>query len=431
MLQRGDGLLSDRDYLGHSIAVQGDWLLAGAPADSGAAGAGQGSAYIYKRVDGQWQLLQKVVAPDAEAHDQFGTAIAISGVRFVIAARGALYVYHWIGDEYLLEACIAGPEDAYGMFGEVIAMGDDRIIVGARHATVDGYAYAGAAYIYARNDGQWVEQARLTASDPVEDAYFGISVAIDGTRAVVGAYQANQHRGAAYVFNESSGTWLEESRLVADDYGSGSWFGLSVGIDGNRIAVGAPKVDNPGGAQVGRVFMFSLEGNEWQRTAALHADVPLRSSRFGALLQLHGTRMAIGAHSESDGDMENNGAAYLFYLNDGEWSQALRLVASDAHSNQHFGMGAVTFNGSQFVVGVPWDGNGSGMMTGAVYCYDVRCPGDVDGDWDVDSTDLATLLSSYGISSGATREDGDFDGDGDVDISDLATLLGCWGGVCP
>jgi hypothetical protein len=57
-------------------------------------------------------------------------------------------------------------------------------------------------------------------------------------------------------------------------------------------------------------------------------------------------------------------------------------------------------------------------------------PGDLDGDHDVDLTDLATLLSSFGTLSGASRADGDLDDDQDVDLSDLATLLARFGTTC-
>jgi len=57
-------------------------------------------------------------------------------------------------------------------------------------------------------------------------------------------------------------------------------------------------------------------------------------------------------------------------------------------------------------------------------------PGDLDGDCDVDLTDLAILLGNYGTTSGATYEDGDLDGDGDVDLTDLAQLLANYGSVC-
>jgi hypothetical protein len=59
------------------------------------------------------------------------------------------------------------------------------------------------------------------------------------------------------------------------------------------------------------------------------------------------------------------------------------------------------------------------------------CFGDLDGDGDIDLSDLAQLLSNYGETSGMFYEDGDLDGDGDVDLSDLAALLAVYGTTCP
>jgi hypothetical protein len=59
------------------------------------------------------------------------------------------------------------------------------------------------------------------------------------------------------------------------------------------------------------------------------------------------------------------------------------------------------------------------------------CPGDLDGDNDVDLSDLSILLANYGMTGGAEYEDGDLDGDGDVDLSDLSALLAHYGETCP
>lgn len=58
------------------------------------------------------------------------------------------------------------------------------------------------------------------------------------------------------------------------------------------------------------------------------------------------------------------------------------------------------------------------------------CRGDLDGDRDVDISDLAALLARFGIPGGATASDGDSDADGDVDLSDLSVLLGSFGAPC-
>jgi 1,4-alpha-glucan branching enzyme len=56
------------------------------------------------------------------------------------------------------------------------------------------------------------------------------------------------------------------------------------------------------------------------------------------------------------------------------------------------------------------------------------CPGDTDGDDDVDLADLSRLLANFGGAGGLS--DGDIDGDGDVDLSDLSLLLGNFGANC-
>jgi hypothetical protein len=75
--------------------------------------------------------------------------------------------------------------------------------------------------------------------------------------------------------------------------------------------------------------------------------------------------------------------------------------------------------------GTSADDNGNGVPD------ECDCPGDLDGDWDIDLSDLAQLLAHYGTVSGASYADGDIDFDGDVDLSDLAALLANYGTICP
>ena len=64
------------------------------------------------------------------------------------------------------------------------------------------------------------------------------------------------------------------------------------------------------------------------------------------------------------------------------------------------------------------------------YTVALACPGDFNGDGEVNLVDLACLLGNYGSGSGMTYEDGDFDEDGNVDLADLAALLGVYGTTC-
>ncbi len=80
--------------------------------------------------------------------------------------------------------------------------------------------------------------------------------------------------------------------------------------------------------------------------------------------------------------------------------------------------------------GIPSDFEESDLSDAAP-CGGPDCPGDLDGDQDVDLTDLSQLLANYGTSGGANYEDGDLDGDGDVDLTDLSALLSVYGTTCP
>lgn len=57
------------------------------------------------------------------------------------------------------------------------------------------------------------------------------------------------------------------------------------------------------------------------------------------------------------------------------------------------------------------------------------CPGDLDGDHDVDLSDLAELLAHYGTPG--TRAQGDINGNGHVGVKDLEILLAHYGTTCP
>jgi hypothetical protein len=75
-----------------------------------------------------------------------------------------------------------------------------------------------------------------------------------------------------------------------------------------------------------------------------------------------------------------------------------------------------------------------GRCTGTSVWINVPpCQGDLDGDGDVDQSDLGILLADYGCTGGTPARPcpGDVDGDGDVDQSDLGVILARYGAACP
>ncbi len=106
------------------------------------------------------------------------------------------------------------------------------------------HTYQGAAYVFGVNGSSWVQQAELTASDGARGDQFGFSVEIAGNTAVVAApYNAvggNANEGAAYAFTRSGTSWVQQAKLTESNGAVWDDLGLSVAMTGNTAVVGAP-----------------------------------------------------------------------------------------------------------------------------------------------------------------------------------------------
>ena len=153
--------------------------------------------------------VKKLTASDAQAGNGF-SSVAVSGDTAVAGADGAAYVFqrdqggadNW-GEVTKLTASDAQAGDR---FGQSVALSGATAVVGAFHA---GAGDPGAAYVFRRNQGgaeNWGELKKLLASDAQASDLLGISAAVSGDTAVVGAYFKANATGAAYVFREPAPT---------------------------------------------------------------------------------------------------------------------------------------------------------------------------------------------------------------------------------
>jgi hypothetical protein len=211
-----------------------------------------------------------------------------------------------------------------------------------------------AAPTPARAEGLSIGRVTLTGTHTRRHDEFGVSVAVSGTTAVVGAYYHGGGTGAAYVFTERGGLWHQQAVLTPGGRGS-LFFGWSVAISGGTIAVGSPVVGEPG-----QVYVFTRTGTTWSRTATFQASDGVSGDQFGAALALSGTTLVVGAPG---GDWTNN-KAYVFGEQDGHWAQRAELTASNGLEYDNFGR-AVALSGKTIVVGAP----GRLGQVGAAYVY--------------------------------------------------------------
>jgi hypothetical protein len=130
--------------------------------------------------------------------------------------------------------------------------------------------------------------------------------------------------------------WTETAQLVPSDHADHDWFGRAVDVDGGRIAVGASLKLNPGFAQ-GAAYVFDLAGGVWTETGKLKASDGAADDFFGGAVDLDGGRLLVGAHG-GDTLAAESGGAYVFELGGGSWSQAAKLLAPDGKANDDLGI---------------------------------------------------------------------------------------------
>jgi len=263
------------DWLGVSVAFRGSTVVAGAENVTVGTNQFQGAAYVFVEPKNGWTSETQnatLISSDGAALDQFGCSISNSNNAVVVGAfqaqvgtyeqQGAAYVFleptgGWSGtlnQSAKLTAKQGLPEDLFGA-SVVFSSDTSTIAVGAQAANVAGNAGQGAVYVFAEPTGGWSgslnETAELTASDGLQEDYFGSSVAMNfaANTIVVGAPLApytvkGPGAGKGYVYSKpKTGGWVSTSaysqELKPSDGRVGAEQGVSVGVNSNTLVVGA------------------------------------------------------------------------------------------------------------------------------------------------------------------------------------------------
>jgi hypothetical protein len=463
-------------------------LLLAAPAQ------GRGPDRLGPRDD--WDALpcQMQSIPNPEGEGEFGYRLAIDGdvAAVYTTVNHHVHVLRFDGAEWQHEAVLS-PDDGW-LTGEVAVSGH-LIIAGAYMDSTFGHD-TGAGYVYRYDGSGWVRDDKLFASDPHDDMEFGCDVAVDGNVILIGAHDYNFGEdigpGAAYVFERIGDQWVEQAKLLASDGQMDDCFGDRVLVDGETILIAAsgPDVfyyfqrvgetwieqqridtygtsdlsgdhfiigrakDDEHGENAGAAFVYELTGGTWVFRQKLVPHDPGELQEFGRDVAILGHTALIGSVGfDSENDVYISAWAYVFRLGEGSWHEVVKLDG-DAPLWWEFGK-QVALGGDHAIVGAPAMLSNQGGtvflyagMTG-VDCNDnhiadfcdiflgtsedlnengipdeCECPADFDGDGDVDTADLLYLLSGWGT------PDGDVDFDGDTDTADLLALLAAWG-ECP
>ncbi|MBX3464369.1 MAG: cadherin-like beta sandwich domain-containing protein [Planctomycetes bacterium] len=323
-----------------------------------------GAAYVFVRTGTTWTQQAYLKASNTDPGDLFGYSVALDGDTLAIGApaednldgsqdngpsglatnAGAVYVFVRTGTTWTQQAFLKGggalatsPDDA---FGDNVALSGNTLAVSA--PTQDGGTTdSGAVYVFARTGSVWQQQAALKAAHPGVSDLFGIGLALEGDVLVVGAPTEDSSAtgvggdaddegatdaGAAYVFVRSGSTWNPQAYLKATNTRANAQFGFSLALRGQLLAIGAPEEDGgfagiaaaadlvaqaPGSpANLGAAYLFTRSGGTWTPLAYVKGS-PAADGQFARSLALDATGLLAGAPFE--GSVAGlSGAAYVF-----------------------------------------------------------------------------------------------------------------------
>ncbi len=366
------------DYFGEVTIVDGDRALLTAQFDDGAGGF-SGSAYIFERQGtGPWQELLKLEPSDGGwPESNFGYSADLEADRIIIGApgdsdygsrSGAVYVYERNASGVWRETAKITASDAApgATFGLAVALRGDTMLISG----------GGAAYLFRNDGGAWVEMTTL--NDPAHQASdsFGWRVDLSDTDAVVsvpGDDDLGTDTGSVFIFDIADGNWLGTYQHVyASDPAPGAQYGTAVAIDGTRLAVGATG-DSRVGTRTGAAYVLDQNANGvWSEHAKLVADDGSAYDDLGWRISVAGDLIAVTAPSIGyQSNQQETGRAYLFRRSGGLWAQVGRVTSPTAGSTDQFGSGCST-DGQSLVLGANLDDD-FGRDAGSAFFYALDC----------------------------------------------------------
>ncbi len=369
-LLASDGAMGDA--FSYSLSISGDTAVIGAYGDDDL-GEKSGAAYVFRFDGSAWIEEAKLTASDGVAGDEFGASVSISGDTAVIGSpfdddlghkSGSAYVFRFDGSNWVEVAKLTASDgEPWDAFGISVSVSGNIAGIGA-YGEDDNGLNAGAAYVFRCYGSSWVMQAKLTASDAAEGNWFGASVSVSGDAALIGTWEDNG-AGSAYVFRLYGSSWLEEAKLSASDGAEDDGFGVSLSLSGDTALIGAHGDDDLGIAS-GSAYVYWFNGTNWVEQAKLIASDGGSGDFFGWSVSLSDDNAVIGA----DGDDDNggsSGSAYVFRSNGPGWVEQTKLTASDGAAYDLFGY-SVAISGDTAVCGAYWDDDNGGG-SGSAYVF--------------------------------------------------------------
>ena len=105
----------------------------------------------------------------------------------------------------------ASSVESRARFGYSVDVYGSTMVSGSPYEEVGSVADAGSVSVYTQNNGVWSFQSRILPLDMNAGAFFGSSISLNGNYLAVGAYGTP----AVYIFFFTGTVWTQQAKLVA------------------------------------------------------------------------------------------------------------------------------------------------------------------------------------------------------------------------
>jgi len=320
--------------------------------------------------------------------EEFGASVAMCGNLLAVGVPNAyvagpgeadlgavdLFIYdkvtlEWEHSKRVVPENPVGP----GRFGHAVDLKEGVLVVGAPEDSPNGLA-SGSAYVFQRDEGgpnQWGQVEKLVPVNGMGGAGFGSSVGVDGDLIAVGAPRHSDpfvHGGAVYYsYRSELGVWLPPQQLVGYWPLAGYRYGHALDVCGNRIAASALFGSVIGGpAEAGVVVVTDLlVGGNGVPLVVSSVEVtdsnPASQDLFGFSIALRGDEMMVGIPGRFTIDGADAGTVGVFRETPAGWTWEQVLLSPNGDENDGFGT-TLAWSGDTLAVGSPFAGSGAVLV---------------------------------------------------------------------
>uniref|UniRef100_A0A7S2ZJ52 Uncharacterized protein n=1 Tax=Rhodosorus marinus TaxID=101924 RepID=A0A7S2ZJ52_9RHOD len=323
-------------YLGLNLDIWEDTIVGGAPYEEPQGEYRSGVVYVWKKgQDGLFHQTQRLIPWDSQRRGYYGYSVAIEGDRLVIGARftrnevdgigeaGKIYVYERAdrNSPFALVQELRGTMRR-AHWADELRLHGDVMLCGAPRA----YGGEGAAYVFHRIDGEWVEvqELRVDSSNGIpvnEDAHLGEgnSISSDGSYMVVGgerrSSEMGESTGAAQLYERNGSTW-EFKQHLSPPRGGDLRFGQRLVAMGSLILISAwisPEIA-PG---AGAVYAYVKDTDGiFQLYGTILNPMGQENDNFGKMVDVSEDYLVIGAPKENQVQATDSGAVHVYTIAD-------------------------------------------------------------------------------------------------------------------